>query len=170
MRWRIEELVQARVITSEEIAALESKGKKIKGRREYRRQQSVLLRAKEGKTAEEIGKILNIHPRTVEKHHQRYFEEGLQAFEEKKGSPKGPRLLSAEAEKALLKNLEAKAAQGQLLTGFQIKEEYEREVGRPVALSTIYVVLERNGWSKKHPRPRHPQGDEEAKSLFKKIR
>ena len=163
-------MVQARTITEEESAALEARGEKIKGRREYRRLQSVLLRARDGKTAEEIAGILNIHPRTVEKHHQRYFEEGLEAFEVKKTGPKGPRLLSSEAEKVLLKNLEAQAVQGQLLTGSRIQEEYERAVGQPVALSTVYVVLARNGWSKKRPRPRHPQGDEEAKSLFKKIR
>lgn len=114
--------------------------------------------------------ILNIHPRTVEKHHQRYFEEGLQAFERQKTGPKGPRLLSNEAEKALLKNLELKAVQGEILTGSQVKEAYEQETGQPVALSTIYVVLQRNGWSKKRPRPRHPQGSDEAKRLFKKIR
>lgn len=163
-------MAQARAIRLEEIAALEAKGEKIKGRREYRRLQSVLLRAKEGKTAEEIAEILNIHPRTVEKHHQQYFKEGLQAFEAKKTGPKGPRLLSAEAEKALLNDLESRAAQGQILSGFEVKEAYERAVGQPVALSMIYVVLHRNGWSKKHPRPRHPKGDEEAKSLFKKIR
>lgn len=163
-------MVRARVITDEEIAALEARGEKIKGRREYRRLQSVLLRAKEGKTAEEIAGILNIHPRTVEKHHRRYFEEGLQAFKVQKTGPKGPRLLSAEAEKELLKKLELKAAQGGILTGEQVRKAYEREAGQPMALSTIYVVLQRNGWSKKRPRPRHPQGDEEAKSLFKKIR
>lgn len=162
-------LVQARVITAKEIAALEAKGKTIKGRREYRRLQSVLLRAKEGKTAQEIAQVLNIHPRTVEKHHRRYFEEGLQSFEEQKGGPKGPRLLSGEAEKVLLKNLEARAATGQLLSAWQVKEAYEQEVGHAVSLSTIYVVLQRNDWSKKRPRPRHPQGDDAAKSLFKKI-
>lgn len=163
-------MVQARTITKEEIAALEARAEKIKGRREYRRLQSVLLRARDGKTAEEISEILDIHPRTVEKHHQRYFEEGLQAFELQKTGPKGPRLLSKEAEQALLKSLETKAAQGQILTGFQVKEEYERAVGQPVALSTIYVVLERNAWSKKRPRPRHPKGNPDEQTLFKKIR
>ena len=163
-------MVQARKMTSEEIAMLEEKGKKIKGRGEYRRLQSVLLRAKEGKTAQEIAKILDIHPRTVEKHHKPYFEEGLQAFEEQKTGPKGPRFLSVEAEKQLLKTLELQAAQGQILTGEKVKQAYEQEAGKSVARSTIYLVLHRNGWSKKQPRPRHPKGEDEAKCLFKKIR
>jgi transposase len=163
-------LAHARAFSVQEITALEYRGKTIKGRREYRRLQSVLLRAKDGKTAEEIAEILEIHPRTVEKHHQRYFEEGLQSFEVKETGPKAPRLLSSESEKAVLENLESMAMQGKILSVFQIKEAYEQAVGRPVALSTTYVMLHRNGWSKKRPRPRHPNGDEEAKSLFKKIR
>src|SRR5437588_9841295 len=97
-----------REFTAEEIELLEEKAKKIKGRLEYRRLESVLLRARDGKTSEEIAEILKIHPRTVEKHHQRYFQEGLAAFEPKNpGPPLGvPRFMSVEEEKALFKTLE----------------------------------------------------------------
>lgn len=164
-------MVQARVISQEEIAAIEAKGKKIKGRKEYRRLESVLLRAKEGKTAQEIALILRIHPRTVEKHHNRYFTEGLAAFDAKQpGIQKGAlRYTTIEKEKALFTELKKKAEQGELLTAGQIKPVYEKQIGRRIGKSTIYKVLKRNDWSKKQPRPRHPQGNDAEKEAFKKT-
>lgn len=162
-------MVQAREIPEEEVALLEAKGRRIKGRREYRRLESVLLRAKEGKTAEEIAVILKIHPRTVEKHHERYFKEGLAAFEAKSPGKVGPRLMSAEEEKALFKTLEEKAQRGEWLNAAQVKPLYEEKAGKAIGESTIYKILYRNQWSKKRPRPKHPKGDPEAQSLFKKT-
>ena len=63
-----------------------------------------------------------------------------------------------------------KAKRGEIVGASVVKAAYEREVGEPVALSTVYVLLHRHGWSKKQPRPRHPQGDEKEKNFFKKIR
>jgi transposase len=153
-----------------EIEQLEVLGKSLKGKTEYRRLQCVLLRVKYHKDVDEIAEMLQIHRRTVYKHQERYRQEGLKAFEARKvGSPEGPRLMSSEEEKAVLQSLEEKAGRGQLLTGGQVKEALEEKLGKPVALSTVYVFLHRNAWSKQQPRPRHPKGDEKAKSLFKKI-
>lgn len=159
----------ARKISVEEIALLEEKGKGIKTRREYRRLQSVLLRAKEGKSVEAIAKQLELHPRTVEKHQSRYFKEGLETFEMKKTGTRGPRLLSVEAEAELLACVKEKAAAGQLLKAEQIKPLLEEKAGKACCLGSVYLLLKRNGWTKKQPRPRHPKGSEEAKSLFKKT-
>jgi len=162
-------MVQARVISPEEIQALEERGKKIKGRREYRRLQSVLMRAREKKTAEEIAAILGIHARTVEKHHQRYFEEGMKAFEARKPGPTGPRILSVLAERDLFETLRDEAAKGKLVNASRIKTYFEEKAGQSCANSTVYRAIHRNQWSKKNPRPRHPRGNEEAKCLFKKT-
>lgn len=159
----------ARQISQKEIEELEAQAPKIKGRREYRRLQSVLLRAKENKSPEEIAEILGIHPRTVQKHHQRYFREGDKAFKQGITGPKGPLLLSEAQEVELFNSLKTEAAEGQLMNATKIKSRFEEKVGKPCAKSTIYVVLKRNGWSKKQPRPRHPKGDEEAKQVFKKT-
>jgi transposase len=164
-------MVKARVISQEEIETLEAKGNKIKTRKEYRRLESVLLRAKEGKTAEEIGVILKINPRTVEKHHRRYFEEGLAAFDAKKpGVQKGtPRHTTVETEKTLFSELKEKAQEGEILKAGQIKPMYEERIGRTIGKSTIYKILKRNRWSKKQPRPRHPEGNDAEKESFKKT-
>jgi transposase len=156
-------------ISQSEIEELEAIAPKIKGRKEYRRLQSVLLRAKENKSPEDIGKILNIHPRTVQKHQQRYFSEGLDVFNTKKTGPKGPVLLKADVELALFESLKAEALQGEYVGIARIKACFEEKLGRACGKSTIYLAIHRNGWSKKQPRPRHPKGDEEAKCLFKKT-
>lgn len=155
---------------TEEIEQLEELSKQLKGKKEYRRLQCVLLRAKYQKNAAEIAEFLQIHKRTVYKHQERYRLEGLATFETRKPGPqRGPRLMSSDEEKALLKELEVKASEGQLLRGSQVKEACEEKIGKPVGKSTIYRLLHRNGWSKQQPRPRHPKGNEEAKSLFKKT-
>jgi transposase len=155
---------------AEEIAALEEFSKRVKGKKEYRRLQVVLLRIKHRKSIDEIAALFQIHRRTVYKHLERYRQEGLSAFNTRKpGATEGPRLMSTEEERELLSGLETQAREGQLLTGGQVQQACEEKLGRPVGLSTVYVLLHRNGWSKQQPRPRHPKGDDEAKSLFKKT-
>ena len=158
------------LVTGEEIESLEALGKHLKGKTEYRRLQCILLRVKYKKGVDEIAEMLQLHRRTVYKHQERYRREGLEAFKARKpGFQEGPRLLTSTEEKALLKALEIQAGEGQLLTGNQVKQALEDKIGRPIGLSTVYVFLHRNDWSKQKPRPRHPKGDEEAKSLFKKT-
>jgi transposase len=161
--------MQARLINKDEIVELERLSKKIKGRREYCRLQSVLLRARDGKTAKEIAILLNLNKRTVEKHHERYFKEGLSAFEAKSPGKSGPRLFTKEEEKALLENLESKSCQGEIIAAFQVKEAAEQQLGKKIALGTVYLLLHRNGWRKVKPRPRHPKGDNAEKEVFKKT-
>ena len=131
----------ARAISEAEIEALEAQAAKIKGRREYRRLQSVLLRAKENKSPQEIAKMLGIHARTVQKHHQSYFQKGMRAFEEGIPGPKGPRLLKREEEAALFVSLQEEAATGQLLNATKIKARFEEKAGKTCATSTIYHTI-----------------------------
>ena len=77
--------------------------------------------------------------------------------------------ITTEQERELFKWLKAEAAEGQLVNVSTIKARFEALAGKPCATSTIYVVLRRNRWSKKQPRPRHPKGNEPAKTRFKKT-
>lgn len=49
-----------------------------------------------------------------------------------------------------------------------LKEKVEQRLGKPVALSTIYRMLARNGWRKLAPDTAHPQGDASAREDWKK--
>jgi 5-formyltetrahydrofolate cyclo-ligase len=42
------------------------------------------------------------------------------------------------------------------------------KIGHEVDDSTIYRLLNRHGWRKLMPRPRHPQADLQAQTQFKK--
>jgi transposase len=127
----------AQLISKEQIEALEAKAPKIRSRKAYRRLQSVLLRAKENKSPEAIGKELGLHPRTVQKHHQRYFKEGMKAFEEGKPGAKAPRCLKPAEEKELFQLLEAEAAEGQIVNARMIWLRFEEKAGKPCSKNTL---------------------------------
>ena len=50
-----------------------------------------------------------------------------------------------------------------------IQRAYEQRIGKEVASSTVYRLLERHGWRKVVPRPRHPKTDVAAQAVFKKT-
>ena len=61
------------------------------------------------------------------------------------------------------------AESGQIATVGQIQRAYEAKVGHEVDESTIYRLLNRHGWRKLMPRPRHPQADLQEQEQFKKT-
>ncbi len=156
-------------ISAEDLEKLEEHTKALKGKWGYRRAKIVLLRLKHKKSAEEVGLLMGVNKRTVLKHVRRYRQEGLSAFEDHRRGPQGPRYMRREEEAALLEGFTEQALSGELMTPKLIKAAYEKQVGHPVWMQTIYQMLKRHRWSKLKPRPRHPKGCEEAKSLFKKT-
>jgi len=50
----------------------------------------------------------------------------------------------------------------------QFKPLIERRLGKPLALSSVYRMLARNGWRKLAPDTQHPQGDPQAREAWKK--
>ena len=152
------------------ISALAEQLKRAKGRPEYQRIQCVLIRATLGSSASEIARILGWSPATVHVIHSRWAKEGSAIFELK---PKGGRrhaYLTPEEEVEFLRPFLAKAEAGGLLSAVEIKVAFEARLGRTVAKTTIYRMLERCGWRKVAPRPRHPKGDPAAQAAFKKTR
>ena len=49
-----------------------------------------------------------------------------------------------------------------------LQADLERHLGRSVAPSTVYRLLQRHGWRKLAPDKQHPQSDPVAQDLFKK--
>jgi transposase len=56
-----------------------------------------------------------------------------------------------------------------MLTVAEIQRAYEQRLGKAVAPSTIYRLLQRHGWRKVVPRPRHPKADVAAQAAFKET-
>jgi transposase len=77
--------------------------------------------------------------------------------------------MTIEQERQFLSQFFDLAARGGVLVVSEIKKAYEAEVGHEVAKTTIYRMLERHGWRKIMPRPRHPKSDTEAQEGFKKT-
>ncbi len=77
--------------------------------------------------------------------------------------------MSVEQERQFLSQFFDQASQGGILVVSDIKRAFEALVGRNVAKTTIYRMLERHDWRKIMPRPKHPKSDPEAQEGFKKT-
>lgn len=62
-----------------------------------------------------------------------------------------------------------RATDGGMLTVSELQQAYRERVGKEVARSTVYRLLQRHGWRKVVPRPRHPKADVAAQGAFKKT-
>jgi len=73
-------------------------------------------------------------------------------------------------ERRFLSNFQGEAQKGGVIAVVKIQQAFESLVGRKVAKTTIYRMLDRHGWRKTLPRPRHPKSDQQAQEGFKKTR
>jgi transposase len=152
------------------INALADRLKKAKGRPEFQRIQCVLIRATLDSSAAEIARLLGWSTETVHVIHSRWAKEGDAIFNLKAKGGRRNQYLPAEEEAAFLKPFLLKAEAGGILNAMEIKAAFEAKVGKVVAKSTVYRMLERCGWRKIAPRPRHPKADLAAQAAFKKTR
>jgi transposase len=77
--------------------------------------------------------------------------------------------MSEEQERSFLQPFFARAAHGEIATAEDIQRAFEAEVKHAVHISSIYRLLDRHGWRKLVPRPRHPQANPEEQAAFKKT-
>jgi len=73
-----------------------------------------------------------------------------------------------EREAQILDEVLVGAMRGGIVVVPPSKEKVEERLGKPVALSTIYRMLARNGWRKLAPDTAHPQGNASAREDWKK--
>ncbi len=152
------------------IESLADRLKKAKGRPEFQRIQCVLIRVTLGSTAPEIARLLGWAATTVRNIHSQWAKSGEAIFELKAKGGRRNQYLSAEEETEFLRPFLAKAEAGGLLSAIEVKVAFESRIGCAVAKSTIYRMLDRQGWRKVVPRPRHPKADLAAQAAFKKTR
>ena len=143
--------------------------KKASTHAEYQRIQCVLIRATLGSSAAEIARLLGWSTATVHILHSRWAKEGDAVFELRGRGGRRHQYLSIEQEHALLSPFVQQAAAGGMLTVTEIQRAYEAQTGRQLAPSTIYRLLDRHGWRKVVPRPRHPKANSAAQAAFKKT-
>ena len=73
-----------------------------------------------------------------------------------------------EREAQILDEVLEGAMRGGVVVVPPLKEKVEERLGKPVALSTIYRMLARNGWRKLAPSTAHPKGDASVREDGKK--
>lgn len=89
-------------------------------------------------------------------------------------APRSKRMLrnrahaSLEREAQILDDVLAGAMRGGIVVVPPLKGAIAKRLGKPVALSTIYRMLARNGWRKLAPDTAHPKGDADARGDRKK--
>ncbi len=136
---------------------------------EYQRIQCVLIRATLGSSATEIAQLLGWSVATVHVMHSRWAKEGEAIFEVHGRGGRHHQHLTAEQEQLLLAPFAQRAQAGGMLTVAEIQRAYQEQTGKEVARSTIYRLLQRHGWRKVVPRPRHPKADVAAQGALKKT-
>ena len=136
---------------------------------EYQRIQCVLIRATLGSSAAEIAQLLGWSVATVHVMHSRWAKEGEAIFELRGRGGRRHEYLTAQQEQELLAPFTQRAQAGGMLAVAEIQQAYAQRTGRQVARSTIYRLLDRHGWRKVVPRPRHPKTDVAAQAAFKKT-
>lgn len=151
------------------IERLAERLKRAQSHSEYQRIQCVLIRATLGSSAAEIAQLLGWSTATVHVIHSRWAKEGEAIFELRARGGRHHQYLSPEQEARVLKPFVAQANAGGMLKVAELRRAYEQHVGKSVALSTIYRLLERHGWRKVVPRPRHPKANRAGQAAFKKT-
>jgi transposase len=136
---------------------------------EYQRIQCVLIRATLGSSAGEIAQLLGWSTATVHVMHSRWAKEGEAIFDVRGRGGRRHQHLTPEEEHELLAPFVQRASDGGMLTVAELQQAYRERVDKQVARSTIYRLLERHGWRKVVPRPRHPKADVAAQAAFKKT-
>ena len=136
---------------------------------EYRRIQSIYLRAKYGYSAEQIAEMVGLKRQTVCNLHAAYRKEGEAALLLRGKGGRYRSNLGVEEEAALLADFEVDGKLGNIVEVSHLQQAYEQHVGRSVANSTVYRLLHRHGWRKLAPRRRHPKGNEARMERFKKT-
>ncbi len=120
------------------------------------------------RTAEEIAKHCGVSKVTVQHLISQYNRFGIAAVETKGKGGRRREYITFEREQQFLQPFFTRAQTGELTTIAEIHQAFEAYVAHIVDESTIYRLLDRHGWRKLMPRPRHPQASEEAQEQFKK--
>jgi transposase len=143
--------------------------KQATSRSQYQRIQCVLIRATLGSSATEIAQLLGWSTATVHVMHSRWAKEGEAIFEVRARGGRRHQHLTPAQEAELLAPFVDRARAGAMLSAAEIQAAYRDLTGKAVARSTVYRLLERHGWRKVMPRPRHPKADVVAQAAFKKT-
>ncbi len=123
----------------------------------------------EPRKAEEIARHCGVSKAMVHQVISTYNRFGIEAVETAGRGGRRHEYLSLEEEKQFLAPFFARAESGEIATAASVKLAFEAQIGHEVEESTIYRLLDRHGWRKLMPRPKHPKGSKQEQEHFKKT-
>lgn len=135
---------------------------------EFQRFLCVWLRSEQGLSTGQIAEILGWHVNTVRHTQKQFIDVGVTAFSEIPRGGRRRQLMTLEEEASFLSEFASKAESGGILVINEIKEALEKKLGRQVHKTTVYRILQRHGWRKVVPRPKHPKRNPKSAEDFKK--
>jgi transposase len=139
------------------------------GSAEHRRWLVILNALIDPRPASEIAKHTGFKTSSVHDLVSNYNRFGPQAIESPKESKRRRCYLGKEEEIIFLSPFLERAQKGQIATATEIRRALEDLLKHSVHHSTIYRLLDRNGWRKVMPRPFHMQSREQIQEDFKKT-
>jgi len=131
-----------------------------------RRALSVLLVAEGGLGADKASEVLGISERTVFRN-----QSDIRNQDESDRNTWGGRrryTMTIEKENEFLRDWEAKANEGGVLSVPPIHAALVEKLGRSIPISTTYRLLARHGWRKVQPDTKHPKSDRAVQEEYKK--
>lgn len=120
--------------------------------------------------SEEIAKHLAISKSLVNKTISEYNRNGASSIDTIGKGGRKNFYMTIEEETKFINSYISKAQQGLIITTGEIKEEFEKIIGKKVHKTSIYRLLARHNWRKLVTRSFLPIQDKEAKEYFKKLR
>ena len=118
--------------------------------------------------AEEIARHTGVSVTTVRRVISTYKRLGLAAIETLGKGGRRHEYMSWEQECRFLQPFFAQAERGEIATAEHIHQAFEAEVKHEVHITSIYRLLDRHGWRKLVPRPRHPKANAAEQDAFQK--
>ena len=149
------------------IAELEARQKQTKDAYFYRNLRIIVL-AKLGWPAPDIGIAVGLSRRVVQQHVYDYNEHGIEALQEQRGAPPEP-LLTPEQEQVLVARIKAGPRPEDhvcSLRGKDFQRILRAEFGKRRSLATVYNLLHKMDYSYLRPRPRHELADPVKQQAF----
>lgn len=156
-------------IGMEAIKSLKELLEETRTKADFRRVLCIWLRARFHMPSDEVAEAIGYNYGTVRRIQARYLKEGETSLIGKGRGGRRYGNMSIEQETQFLGEFTGKAKAGGVIVVSEIKSAYEKAIGRTVPKSTVYRMLDRHGWRKIAPRPRHPKADIKEQEAFKKT-
>jgi transposase len=138
-------------------------------KKEFQKLQSIFLAdVQPNLSAKAIGDIVQLSTYRVKMVHSNFRKYGMESIKDRRGGRYRENMSFSE-EVEFLAPFVIKSQTGALATVGEVKRAYEEKIGREVAESTIYRLLDRHGFRKIVPYKRHKKANIEEQEAFKKT-